>query len=152
MFTARFHRSLLIGLTVLLALGTIAPVAVWAATPDFATGMKFPQGISRTPTGNFYVTDADNIGRNKGAIWEVPASGGSAVLRATTRYSLRDNLILPPSFGKLAGKLLVVGGDASTSGQAFASTMDNFSFTVTPYASKPRSLWTTPVLATSFGA
>jgi hypothetical protein len=152
MYTARFHRLLLIGLTVVLALVTIAPVAVLAATSVFATGMRIPQGISRTATGNFYVTDADTTTRNKGRIWEVPANGGSATLRASTGYSLRDNLILPADFGAFGGQLLVVGGDASTNGRAFASTMDLTSFTVTPYASKPRSLWTTPVLATSFGA
>jgi hypothetical protein len=118
------------------------------AQTTFATGLDVPESITQTASGNFFVTDAD------GTIWNVPASGGSASSLATVTYSLRGGLILPPSFGSLSGRFLVVGGDANVGGMAFASTLDTAvsPATVSLYASQSKSLWTEPVLAPKFGS
>jgi hypothetical protein len=117
------------------------------AQSTFATGLDVPESITQTASGNFLVTDAD------GNIWNVPAGGGSASSLATVGYSLRGGLILPPSFGSLNGKFLVVGGDANVGGTAFASTLDTAvtPATVTSYASQTHSLWTQPIFAPNFG-
>jgi hypothetical protein len=133
-----------LGLLVVALLATgLAATSIFAAVSVFATGMAAPQAITRAPSGDFFVTDADR----DGPIWSIPASGGTATMLASAGYSLRDHLLLPAGFGSVGGQLLVVGGGAKGS----ASTMDTSSFVVTPYASKRQTLWTTPVLADSFG-
>jgi uncharacterized membrane protein YphA (DoxX/SURF4 family) len=135
----RFFGMLVVAL---LATG-LAATSIFAAVSVFATGMAFPQAITRAPSGDFFVTGADK----DGSIWTVPAGGGTATMVASAGYSLRDHLLLPAGFGSVGGQLLVVGGGATGS----ASTMDTSSFAVTPFASHRQSLWTTPVLADNFG-
>jgi len=135
-------RKFLGMLVVALLATSLAATSIFAAVSVFATGMAAPQAITRAPSGDFFVTDADR----DGPIWSIPASGGTATMLASAGYSLRDHLILPAGFGSVGGQLLVVGGGAAGS----ASTMDTSSFAVTPYASKRQTLWTTPVLADSF--
>ena len=140
-------RSRLFGALVLTLVATaLAATASFASVSVFATGPVTPETIARTPAGDFLVTDADD----SGPIWSVPSTGGSATQKALAGYSLRDAIFLPAGFGSVGGQFLVVGGEAVENGTAFASTMDA-SFTVTPYALQARSLWNTPVLATSFG-
>jgi hypothetical protein len=136
-------RRFLSVLVVTLVATGLAATSIFAAVSVFATGMAAPQAITRAPSGDFFVTDADR----DGPIWNVPAGGGTATMLASAGYSLRDHLILPAGFGSVGGQLLVVGGGAVGS----ASTMDTSSFAVTPYASKRQTLWTTPVLAETFG-
>jgi hypothetical protein len=136
-------RRFLSVLVVTLVATGLAATSIFAAVSVFATGMAVPQAITRAPSGDFFVTDADRTG----PIWNVPAGGGTATMLASAGYSLRDHLILPAGFGSVGGQLLVVGGGAVGS----ASTMDTSSFAVTPYASKRQTLWTTPVLAETFG-
>jgi hypothetical protein len=124
-------------------------------TPEiFATGHLLPQGI--VPSGaNFIIVNTN------GKILSVPATGGVGTLLTnipippatsctTVCLSLRDGAILPDSFGPLAGKFLVVGGQATTNTPAYASTVDN-TLTVTPYATQPSSLWSAAVVVTGFG-
>ena len=140
-------RSRLFGALVLTLVATaLAATASFASVSVFATGPVTPETVARTPAGDFLVTDADD----SGPIWSVPSTGGSATQKALAGYSLRDAIFLPAGFGSVGGQFLVVGGEAVENGTAFASTMDA-SFTVTRYASQARSLWNTPVLATSFG-
>jgi hypothetical protein len=122
--------------------------SVAGAVSVFATGMGTPETVARTASGNFLVTDAGPDG--SGPIWSVPATGGTATQVALADYSLRDGVFLPANFGSVGGQFLVVGGEATVNGTGFAATM-NSSFTLTPYASQPKSLWTTPVVASGFG-
>ena len=143
-------RTMLSMLVLMLFASALHAVSVSAATSVFATGMDIPESITQTASGNFYVTDAD------GSIWNVPAGGGSATKLASVTYSLRGGLILPGNFvspggQSVGGQFLVVGGVANTSTPADASTM-NATFTLSPYASQPNSLWTQPVFAPSFGS
>jgi hypothetical protein len=134
------------GLVLSVLVAALAATSAYAAVSVFATGMIVPESITQTASGSFYVTDADD----SGPIWSIPAGGGSATRLAKARYSLRDAIFLPAGFGSVGGQFLVVGGQAVVNGTAFASTMDA-SFKVRPYASQARSLWNTPVFATSFG-
>lgn len=140
-------------LSKLLVLGVLASAllvtAVSAATTQFASGMVVPETISQTASGGFLVADASAT-NNSGAIYGVPAGGGAASLKATTTSTLRGGMILPSTFGTVAGQFLAVGFD-NTSGDATASTMDS-SNTVTSYHSQANGAWTQPVLAPSFGS
>jgi hypothetical protein len=120
-----------------------------AATTQFATGMVTPETITQTASGGFLVPDATAT-NDSGEIFGVPAGGGAASSLATTTSTLRGGMILPSSFGTVAGRFLVVGLD-NASGDATASTMDS-SNTVTPYHSQANGVWTQPVLAPSFGS
>ena len=140
------RRRSLVLVTVLAVAFSVTAVA--AAVSIFATGMGTPETVARTASGNFLVTDAGPDG--SGPIWSVPATGGTATQVASAPYSLRDGVFLPANFGSVGGQFLVVGGEGTTNGTGFASTM-NSSFTLTPYASQANSLWTTPVVASGFG-
>jgi hypothetical protein len=120
-----------------------------AATTQFATGILTPETITQTASGGFLVTDAGPTSNTTGQIYSVPAAGGTASSLATM-YTLRGGMILPSSFGTVAGQFLVVGFDV-TSGNAMASTMDSSNI-VTPYHSQTGGAWTSPVLAPSFGS
>jgi hypothetical protein len=133
-------RSLML---VTLLAATLLITSAFAAVSVFATGVVIPETIERTAAGDFFVTDADA----DGAIWSVPAAGGTATQVASAGYSLLGGVVLPASFGSVGGQFLVVGADGTL---ASASTMDA-SNTVTPYASQADSAWTTPVVASSFG-
>jgi hypothetical protein len=138
------RRSLVLVTVLAVALSATAAAAV----SIFATDMMVPESITRTASGNFLVTDAGPDG--SGPIWSVPATGGKATQVASADYSLRDGVFLPANFGSVGGQFLVVGGEATENGTGFASTM-NSSFTLTPFASQAKSLWTTPVVASGFG-
>jgi hypothetical protein len=135
-------KSRLLGLLVLGSLACAALVtAAVAATSVFATGMQIPETITPTASGSLYVTDADDAGD----IWGVPAAGGAASSLAQAGYSLRGGLLLPSTFGSVGGQFLVVGEFA-------ASTMNTATNIVTPYHSQADTIWTQPVLASSFGS
>ena len=84
-------RTILSMIVFALFVSMLQVASVFAATSIFATGMGVPESITRTASGNFYVTDANA----SGPIWNVPAGGGNATLLASAGYSLRDGLILP---------------------------------------------------------
>jgi len=140
----RLSKLLVVGVLASALLATAGS----AATTQFAAGMVTPETISQTASGGFLVTDAGPSSNTTGQIYGVPADGGAASSLATM-YTLRGGMILPSSFGTVAGQFLVVGFDI-TSGNAMASTMD--SNVVTPYHSQTGGAWTSPVLAPSFGS
>ena len=95
----------------------------------FGTSGILSQGLMLSPCGQDFV-----IVNTNGAMLSVPVSGGVARVYAqvplppqtsctvgTNCLSLRDGAFLPESFGAMAGKFLVVGGQATTNTPAYAS-------------------------------
>jgi hypothetical protein len=134
-------------------------VSAQPALQVFATGGLLAQGLLLSPSGQDFI-----IVNTNGAMLTVPVSGGegkrladvpmppaTACTFGTDCLSLRDGIFLPESFGPMAGKFLVVGGQASTNTPAYAATIDG-SFAVTPYATQPSSLWSAAVVANGFGS
>ncbi|MCX6602222.1 MAG: hypothetical protein NTV52_01360 [Acidobacteria bacterium] len=103
------------------------------------------------------------IVNTNGGVLRTPLSGGEAIRLAavpvppetactvgTNCLSLRDGTYLPETFGPLAGKLLVVGGVATTNTPAHASLVDE-GLGATAYATQNSSLWSAAVVANGFG-
>ncbi|HYF36299.1 MAG TPA: hypothetical protein VD994_13475 [Prosthecobacter sp.] len=141
--------ALLLAAALLGNLIVTTPNAARAQAPAlevFGTNVGRPQTVTLTPTGDFYVVDTDN------RILRLSGKGGAASVVATLDYSLRDGAFLPVEFGLLSGRLLIVGGVATTNTPAFASTMDDtFSIALAPHAAQPSSLWSAAISATGFG-
>lgn len=136
----------LLGLLLFGALvSAVLVTSVPAATSVFATGMMTPETITPAASGDFFVTDAGPASNDHGPIWQVPAAGGAAQLKADAGYTLRGGLLLPSTFGSVGGQFLVTGLGA-------ASTMNTTTFAVTLYHSQANTVWTQPVLAPSFGS
>ena len=118
------------------------------ATSVFASGMQGPESITQTASGNFLVTDFT------GAIWTVPATGGTASLLATVPFSALGGIFLPGTFDSVGGRFLAVGfgvQGAIAVGQAYTINTSVTPATVTPYFSEARASWPQVVLPSSFG-